>query len=206
MSSMLQRIPSALRALILVATFFLPLLILAYFHFGPASSISPVVQEIVVGAALLICGLIAFLTSSSTNEFAAKLMGLGRTWSTVEYKMDGTIITANKNFLALFGHTLSNIVGRHHNIFVDAEYAKTNEYREFWSKLNRGESIAQKFKRKGAGGKDIWIQTNYVPLLNSVGKPFKVVNFMSDVTAMEVEREAQMAEQVTVVEISCSGS
>jgi methyl-accepting chemotaxis protein len=205
----LQSIPLPLRIAVLAAAFVAPIVVLIHFGFDLTSgpSFAPqsnfVMTTILASAGLALVALRSIVASSGEN--AAKLAGLGRTWSIIEYKPDGTIVTANKNFLDLLGYQLSNITGRHHSIFVDAEYAKTNEYREFWARLGRGESIAQKFKRKGAGGKDIWIQANYIPILNSVGKPFKVVNFMNDVTAMEAEREAQMAEQALVVESLATG-
>ncbi len=96
-------------------------------------------------------------------------------------------------------------MGRHHSIFVDAEYAKSSEYKAFWEKLGRGESVAQKFKRKRADGSPFWIQATYVGILNSWGKPYKVVNYMSDITAMEQEQEAKMEEQNKVVEALASG-
>ena len=183
----------------MAAAYLLPVIAVAYFHFGLAPETSPVEQESVVGGMVLIFGVIVLLMESSSNEFAAEISGLGRTLSIIQYKLDGTTITANENFLDLFGYAPSDIVGRHHSIFVDAEYAKTPEYREFWSKLGRGESIARKYKRKGAGGKDIWVHTNYIPVLNAVGRPFKVVNFMTDITVSELQREAELTEQAQTI-------
>ena len=203
----LQTIPLLLRVAVLLAAILLPCAAIAPFLFGsPADFMQH--REIIgivfgVCTPLAVLALVSIVLSAKDSD--AKLAGLGKMMSIVEYKPDGTIITANPNFLTLFGNTLSAIVGRHHSIFVTKEYAETAEYRGFWSKLAGGEAVAQKFKRKRADGNPFWIQTNYVPVLNLSGKPYKVVNFMSDITVMEKEREEQMEEQVRVVEALAAG-
>ena len=192
----LQSIPLSLRVALLSAVFGAPLATLLYFYLtrgggGPNSAL--VWQLIIIAAQVLLACAFAFLTARSviipTEELRAENESLGRIWGVIQYKPDGTIITANEMLLAQRSYKLSDIVGRHHSIFVPPDYAKSDEYRDFWAKLNRGECIAQKYKRKGAGGNDSWVQNNYIPILDRQGKPFKIVNFMSDVTAMEHERE-----------------
>ena len=86
----------------------------------------------------------------------------------IEFKMDGTIITANDNFLAALGYSLDEIKGQHHSMFADAEHARSNEYKAFWAKLNRGESDEGRYMRVGKGGKVVWIQARYSALLDEV--------------------------------------
>ena len=201
----LQRWPSALRTLILSASLLLPVIVLSYFHFGPASNASLVLQETVVVLTVLLCGILAFLMMGPDKESTAKLGSLGKEYCIVEYKPDGTVITANENFTTLLNVKLSNIVGRHHSIFVDAEYAKSAEYKAFWEKLGRGESISQKFKRVRTDGTAFWIQATYVGVFDFWGRLFKVVNYMSDITATEREREALADAQNKVVESLATG-
>tara|TARA_R110002049_G_scaffold189656_1_gene358149 strand:- start:112518 stop:114218 length:1701 start_codon:yes stop_codon:yes gene_type:complete len=101
---------------------------------------------------------------------------------TIEFTMDGKILTANKNFLSLLGYELEEVKGKHHSMFVDPEYAKSPEYREFWERLAAGEFFTAEFHRFGKGGKDVWIQATYCPVLNKHGKPYKVFKVASDVT------------------------
>ena len=96
--------------------------------------------------------------------------------------MDGTIITANDNFLSVLGYTLDEVKGQHHSMFVDAAFKASAEYKEFWAKLNRGEYEAKEYKRLGKGGKEVWIQASYNPILDLNGKPFKVVKYATDIT------------------------
>ena len=100
--------------------------------------------------------------------------------------MDGTVITANDNFLKTLGYTLEEVKGRHHSMFVDDAYRQSFEYREFWAKLNRGEYQAAEYKRIGKGGKEVWIQASYNPILDPNGKPFKVVKYATDVTQQKL--------------------
>ena len=74
----------------------------------------------------------------------------------IEFKLDGTVISANENFLRIFGYGLDEIVGKHHRIFCDPAYAKSPQYAEFWQKLGRGEYHAAEFKRLAKGGREIY--------------------------------------------------
>lgn len=121
------------------------------------------------------------------NECALKLQAIDRVQAVIEFHMDGTVVTANENFLKMMGYTLNEIKGRHHRMFCGAAYADSPEYRAFWAKLNRGEYETGTYQRVGKGGKDIWIQAAYYPLMNGKGKPYKVVKFASDVTEKQTD-------------------
>ena len=127
----------------------------------------------------------AFLAAS--RDAHAKLDALNRSQAVIEFNLDGTIITANPNFLGAMGYTLEEIQGKHHGIFVDPDARGSAAYREFWDALRRGEHKASEFKRVGKGGKPVWIQASYSPLLNRAGKPFKVVKFATDITEQKLK-------------------
>ncbi len=113
---------------------------------------------------------------------------IGRSSATIEFEPDGTIITANENFLGAVGYSLDEIVGRHHSMFVTKELRESAEYTAFWRKLGRGEYEAGEFQRVGKGGKEIWIQASYNPILDGAGRTVKVIKFASDITAQVVAR------------------
>lgn len=121
------------------------------------------------------------------GDAAAKLAALDKSQAVIEFNMDGTIIAANANFLAALGYTLAEIKGKHHSVFCDPAYAATPDYREFWAKLNRGEFQAAQYKRIGKGGREVWIEATYNPLLGRGGKPFKVVKYATDVSKQKAE-------------------
>ncbi|HEY4162999.1 MAG TPA: PAS domain-containing methyl-accepting chemotaxis protein, partial [Dongiaceae bacterium] len=121
------------------------------------------------------------------REAQTRLAALDKSQSIIEFKMDGTIITANANFLNAMGYRLEEVQGRHHSMFVEPAYKESAEYREFWAKLNRGEFQAAQYKRVGKGGKEVWIEASYNPLLDGSGKPFKVVKYATDVSRQKIQ-------------------
>ncbi|PHN95939.1 chemotaxis protein, partial [Tenacibaculum discolor] len=93
----------------------------------------------------------------------------------------------NDNFLSTLGYSLSEIKGQHHSMFVDPDYRNSVDYRLFWDKLGRGEYDAGQYKRLGRGGREIWIQASYNPILDMNGKPFKVVKYATDITQAKLQ-------------------
>ncbi|PST17966.1 chemotaxis protein [Rhizobium sp. JAB6] len=118
-----------------------------------------------------------------TIDDAGKLEALSRSQAVIEFLPTGEILTANENFCSAMGYALSEIVGKHHSIFCDPAYARTEEYKRFWQRLAQGEFIANEFVRYGKGGKEIWIQAAYNPIVDADGKVYKVVKFATDVTS-----------------------
>ena len=118
----------------------------------------------------------------ATANFEGQISAIGKSQAVIEFAMDGKVITANENFLAALGYTLDEIRGQHHSLFVDPVYRASPDYRLFWEKLNRGEFDAGQYKRIGKGGRDVWIQASYNPILDLNGKPLKVVKFATEIT------------------------
>jgi len=116
------------------------------------------------------------------QDLRGKIAAFGRSQAMIEFALDGKILTANENFLTTLGYTVDEIRGQHHSMFVDEAYRNSGDYREFWAKLNRGEYQAGEYKRIGKGGKEVWIQASYNPIMDGDGKPFKVVKYATDVT------------------------
>jgi methyl-accepting chemotaxis protein len=121
-------------------------------------------------------------------DLAGQIEAIGKSQAVIEFNLDGTVITANDNFLHAIGYSLGEIKGKHHSMFVDASERDRATYREFWAALNRGEYQAGEYKRIGKGGKQIWIQASYNPIMALNGKPFKVVKYATDVTKQVLVR------------------
>ncbi len=124
----------------------------------------------------------------ATADLAGQIASISKSQAVIEFNMDGTIIGANQNFLKTVGYALDEIRGRHHSMFVDPSERDGTAYREFWAALNRGEYQAAEYKRIGKGGKEVWIQASYNPILDLNGKPFKVVKYATDTTAQVLVR------------------
>lgn len=132
------------------------------------------------------------------KTFESKLDALDKTQAIIEFNLDGTIITANQNFLSTLGYTLDEIKGKHHRMFAEPAYAASHEYTAFWEKLNRGESDAGQYKRVGKGGKEVWIQASYNPIFDKNGTAFKVTKFATDISGFMQQAAEYEARNVAV--------
>ena len=121
------------------------------------------------------------------RDKAAVLAALNASQAIIEFKPDGTILTANPNFCAAMGYQLDEIRGRHHSLFVEPKYKESAEYREFWAKLARGEYQAAQYKRVAKGGREVWIEASYNPIRDRRGRVYKVVKFATDISAHKAE-------------------
>ncbi|WP_417320631.1 methyl-accepting chemotaxis protein [Emcibacter sp.] len=117
-----------------------------------------------------------------TADFEGKIEALNKAQATIEFDLDGNILTANENFLGAVGYSLDEIRGKHHSMFVEASYRSTDEYKNFWKELSQGVFQAGEYKRVAKGGKELWLQATYNPILDPEGRPFKVVKFATDIT------------------------
>ncbi len=115
-------------------------------------------------------------------DLVGQVRAINKSQAVIEFDLDGTILTANDKFLAAIGYTLPEIKGKHHRLFVEPGYAASPEYKLFWEELRHGHYQAAQFKRIGEGGKEIWIEASYNPILDLNGRPFKVVKYATDVT------------------------
>jgi methyl-accepting chemotaxis protein len=127
---------------------------------------------------------------SRDADSQGQIDAIGKSQAVIHFNLDGTIITANENFLQTLGYRLEEIEGKHHSMFVEEKEKQTAAYRQFWDALNRGEYQAAQYKRIGKGGKEIWIQASYNPILDLNGKPFKVVKFATDITRKTMLQQA----------------
>jgi len=134
----------------------------------------------------------------ASMEDAGMIAAIGRAQAVIAFNLDGTVVTANENFLKTLGYSLGEIQGKHHSMFVESAMRDSAAYREFWASLNRGEYQAAEYKRIGKGGKEVWILASYNPILDEKGKPFKVVKFATDVTQQKL-RTADLAGQIAAI-------
>jgi len=132
-------------------------------------------------------------------EFEGKVQAIDRAQAVIEFDLDGTVITANENFLDIFGYGLDEIAGKHHRIFCDPGFAETPAYSEFWQKLGRGEYESGEYKRIAKDGSEVWLQASYNPIFDANGRPLKVVKFASDISDEVQKRSLALLEMSTPV-------
>ncbi|MEM9133354.1 MAG: PAS domain-containing methyl-accepting chemotaxis protein [Actinomycetota bacterium] len=145
---------------------------------------------------------VKFATDITQQKMAQREIQ-NRTQAIIEFKPDGTIITANDLFLQTVGYSLDQIVGQHHRMFMPPGEADTDAYRNFWPSLARGEFIQGDFQRVDAYGQDLWLQGAYSPVLDQNGHVYRVVKSVTNATAeIKAKQEAeevgrQIAQSVT---------
>ena len=139
------------------------------------------------------------LPSPRYRDLAARLKAIDRSLATIDFELDGTIITANENFLAVTGYTLDEVRGKHHSFFCEPGMGDTLGYKAFWQDLNRGEFKFGEFRRIGEGGRVIWLQASYNPILGRNGKPVSVMKTAIDMTKIKQTIAAAAAAQKSVM-------
>jgi methyl-accepting chemotaxis protein len=138
-------------------------------------------------------------------DYAGQVAAIRKSQAVIAFAMDGTVLDANDNFLRALGYTLDEIKGRHHSMFVDEAFRQSYEYKEFWAALNRGEYQAAEYKRLGKGGKEVWIQASYNPIMDLNGKPFKVVKYATDITPQKQALNAMLADAALLTKAAVEG-
>lgn len=152
-------------------------------NYNPVVSSNGVVQKI-----------LKFATNISDRKaeeasMRSQINATSRTFAVIEFELDGTIVTANDNFLSVLGYSLNEIQGKHHSMFVDDQLRRSPEYREFWAVLNRGEFHSGVFYRIAKSGRGVWIQASYNPVFDANRRIARVIKFATDITSAHETRE-----------------
>ena len=127
-------------------------------------------------------------------HYIGQVKAINKSNAVIEFDMEGKILNVNDNFLSSVGYMKDEVIGKHHSIFCEESYKNSNEYKEFWKKLNRGEFDSGEYLRVGKNGKKVWIQATYNPILDLDGDPFRVVKYAIDITdkkntMIEIEKD-----------------
>ena len=126
------------------------------------------------------------------HDLDSKMAAIGRSQAVSEFDLDGCILDANDNLLKTMGYSLDEIRGQHHRTFMDPAEAASPAYAAFWRDLNAGRFAAAKFRRLAKGGREVWLQASYNPVIGADGRPTRVIKLAVDIT--EAEQEAARRE------------
>lgn len=146
------------------------------------------------------------VTEEATSHNHALMLeeAFNRSMAVIEFDPEGNILIANDNFLNAVGYRINDIQGKHHRMFCEADYTNTDEYRQFWQRLARGEYINGQFKRVDSKGKTLWLEASYTPILDEDGKATRVIKFASDITASVMRNEEEHASAAEAYDITSS--
>ncbi|NII09429.1 methyl-accepting chemotaxis protein [Oleiagrimonas sp. C23AA] len=123
-------------------------------------------------------------------DLHGKLAAIDRSQAVIEFDLQGHVLDANQRFLSTMGYTREEVLGQHHRMFVDPVLADSDHYTAFWRRLAKGQSESGLYRRQDRHGRDVWLQANYNPVLNALGRPVKVVKYATDVTRQREEAAA----------------
>jgi len=142
-------------------------------------------------------------------DLRAIVDAINRSQATIEFELDGTILTANANFLDLMGYRIDEVVGKHHRMFVSDEESNSQAYRDFWKRLKEGTFHQAEYKRVAKSGEAIWIQGSYNPLFDVDGNVIKVIKIASDISERVklqqiTHRQYEQSRQLTEEVIECA--
>ncbi len=118
---------------------------------------------------------------------------IDRMYATIEFTMQGVVTSANANFVQCTGYSVEEIKGQHYRLLCDPADAKTSESVAFWENLSRNEVNRGIYRWLVKGGREVWVRASFNPILDELGRPMKVVAFITDITGekqaeLEVER------------------
>ncbi len=155
------------------------------------ASYNPILNE--NGKVTSILKLATDITQQVRNEFNdhSTIEAINRSMAVIEFSLKGEILTANNNFLHTTGYRLEEIKGKHHRILCCSEYAQSNDYIQFWERLNKGEFFSGRYRRVNKAGHIIWLRATYNPIFNEHGKLIKIIKFASDVTPQIEQQQAE---------------
>jgi methyl-accepting chemotaxis protein len=131
-------------------------------------------------------------------DLTGQIDAIHKVMGVIEFDLQGNILAVNESFAAVTGYPAQEITGRHHSMFVSAEYKASSEYKKLWEKLARGEAADGQFKRIGKDGRQLWLQASYNPIFDEDGKPYKVVKYATDIT-QEKLKNADFSGQIAAI-------
>jgi methyl-accepting chemotaxis protein len=124
------------------------------------------------------------------RELESLYAAINKSQAVVEMSIDGTVLTANDNYLKMFGYTLAEVQDQPYSLFVAPADRGADEFRVLWEQMLAGQFAQGRFKRMGKNGAEVWVRASFNPLLDQHGKPWKVVKFASEITPIIIESRA----------------
>jgi len=131
--------------------------------------------------------------SCALSEANAKLAAVSRSMAMIEFDPSGVILDANENFCSAVGYSVEEIRGKHHRIFCEGDYAKSEEYQRFWRELERGEPNSGTFQRLNKQGREVWLEASYMPVIGADRQVHSVIKVATDITARIIKEHENQA-------------
>ncbi|QHT70396.1 PAS domain S-box protein [Rhodocytophaga rosea] len=119
---------------------------------------------------------------SKEAQLSSQINAINKSNNILEFDLEGNIIDANDNFLKLTQYTKEEIIGKSYQEFIPEDELQLPANRELWECLQEGQFYTGEFKRMTKHANFIWMKATYNPVLNSQGRPYKIIKFAYDIT------------------------
>ena len=149
--------------------------------------------------------------SCALSEANAKLAAISRSMAMIEFTPDGIVLDANENFCSAMGYSVEEVRGKHHRIFCEEAFYRSEEYAKLWRDLARGEPVSGTFSRLNKSGKEIWLEASYMPVYGPDRQVSSVIKIASDISARVYEEHenasmlAAIGRSMAVIEFTLDG-
>ena len=120
--------------------------------------------------------------SCALTEANGKLAAISRSMAIIEFTPEGVVIDANDNFCSVMGYSVEEVRGKHHRMFCEEAFYRSEEYAKLWRDLARGEPVTGTFSRLNKRGQEVWLEASYMPVLGADRQVKSVMKVASDIT------------------------
>ncbi|USW97275.1 PAS domain-containing methyl-accepting chemotaxis protein [Pseudomonas proteolytica] len=126
--------------------------------------------------------------SCALTQAQAKLAAVSRSMAMIEFDRDGVVLDANENFCKVMGYSAEEVRGKHHRIFCEESYYRSDAYAKLWRDLGQGEPISGTFMRLTKTGQQVWLEASYMPVYGPDKQVQSVIKVAADISE-RVHRE-----------------
>lgn len=121
-------------------------------------------------------------------EIKNRMNAINNSNAVIEFDLDCNIIYANDKFAEVMGYDSEEIKGKHHKIFLESEYANSEEYTKFCKSISSGKYFSGQVTRVKKDGSLVYLQATYNPIFNKSGEIYRIMKIATDVTENYLQR------------------
>lgn len=136
---------------------------------------------------------------STVAHQASLLEAINRSMASVEFDLNGIVLSANDNFFKTLRYRPEQVIGKEHRMFCTPEHVRSAEYAQLWSRLRNGEFVSATFQRVAGDGSTVWLEASYNPIRDANGAVSKVVKYAMDVT-QKLQSESETRNKLQAID------
>jgi PAS domain S-box-containing protein len=136
----------------------------------------------------------------SEVEIRNRMNAINESNAVIEFDLNGNVVFANKLFTETMGYSSElEIIGKHHQIFVEGDYAKSEDYVKFWETLRSGTFFSGEIVRVRKDGSLIYLQATYNPIIDTENRVYRIMKIATDITTT-INQQKEIEKKNTYLE------